>query len=128
MERQPTQENKSVFSSLSSQDIKLLVITFVATLTANLITVIFVGGAIALVRSDHNQIKTNLPLIILATIMLPVAIITVFTLYSRIRKAGNWNSFYDDTTKRTTISLFTGYIFVTIFLLLYWVGIASGIK
>jgi hypothetical protein len=127
-EIQPTRNNKSFFPAASTDDIKLLVITFVGTVAANLITVLIVGLAVIIAREHiFNTNHANgvgiaaLIFMTFSTIILPVLWL------SGLRRMRHRTDTPGPIVKMVMVSsvVMTG---IAILLILTWVGIASGIK
>jgi hypothetical protein len=141
MDDQPTENTedneKSVSSNLSSADIKLLVITFAGTIAANLVTVLFVGLAIALTHyirpTQGGTFEDALTAFLtLGAIVFPFAWLTVL---SRLRKRRNLYErrgedipYLDLFLRRTVIVSGIVAMGVLVMVVLTWVGIAAGIK
>jgi hypothetical protein len=141
MDDQPTEDKKTednkkpVFPSLSSDDIKLLVITFVGTVAANLITVVFVGIAIAiahLLRDKHATLSLYILTLIITIISIAAPVSTFIVARGKLRDK-LWPR---DTKYRTAqkiiewnfiISAIVLAVFALIFIL-FWIGLAAGIK
>lgn len=125
MDDQPTKDNnKSGSLAFTSDDIKLLVITFAGTVAANLITVLFVGLAIVLVHIGyaHHHPELFVLTLIALTIMATIGVVLLFRIFSYRRKRG----FHDYNPAKWLLA--APLVFGVILLLLFWVGVASGIK
>jgi len=126
MDDQPTENNKkSAPLTFTSEDTKLLVITFLGTVAANLVTVIFVGLAIAIahfLRPGHGGV----PYILLIAVTLAAVIYVPIGLRT-MRKATRIVGL-SVSTKRFAIGSVTIMILIASMFVLVWVGIAAGIK
>jgi hypothetical protein len=129
---QPTEDKednkKPILPSLTSEDIKLLVITFAGTVAANLVTVLFVGLAIAIAHS-FDLAGAPLGWIILVTFATVVSITTAVSLsviFSRERNTEQ--KFFTGRYKKfwTTLGVYSAV--AALMFVLMWIGIASGIK
>jgi hypothetical protein len=116
MDHEPTSHKKPVFPSFSSDDIKLLIITFAGTLAANILTVVFVGLALAIVHAFRFTPSLYriyfLAVATFVSIILPLFILTPITSESR----------------NIRIIVAAGAISMVLFCILLWVGLAAGIK
>jgi hypothetical protein len=133
MDDQPKEDDKKPVSvTLASDDFKLLVITFAGTVAANLVTVLFVGGAIVLVHSTKFPSKTkyfNLNIFLMLTTIVLISMATyLFRLYSQIRKSKYGKAFLASEGRNPLVLAAAFAVFLAILLLLFWVGIAAGIK
>lgn len=131
MDDQPTEDNEqSVFSNLSSQDIKLLVITFAGTLAANIVTVIFVGLALGTARHLDFASRPWLPLIIFPLAAIGFLAVTVldYVIYSRQRKSGRRPFYGFWVMKKIMKFLAIALIGFAIYIVLDFVGLLAGIK
>jgi hypothetical protein len=122
------QSNLFRFESWTSNDIKLLVITIVATTAANIITVVLVGVAIIIARSHHSlRTPRDYAWFFVGSIL--AAMICGVCIWGW-RQSGTSKA---DPLKIRAISwgirVFTAW-FGLIFLLyiLSWIGFAAGIK
>jgi hypothetical protein len=120
---------KAIFPSFSSDDIKLLVITFAGTVVANIVTVLFLGLAIA--TAHWSKIAhTALPLIPIIPVVIIASFIAAVSLLAPLWRQRNRQYKYIKGTRKKvvliTIAIATlGYGLI---LLLSLAGLAAGIK
>ena len=106
----------------SPEDMRLLVITFCATVLANLVTVLLVGLAIVLNRVNHSTLEGSL---LSTVVFLFVGAGSISMLIRRLRwdrKHGNISPRYMNYME-ITLAIIT----ITI-VALTWIGFAAGIK
>jgi len=86
-------QKKPTFQSWSPDDSKLLVITVAATVIANVVTVLFIGAAIALAHSFRPTRPTSWPYFILLA-MTAMATISVYMVVYSLRRSGSKRDAY----------------------------------
>ena len=129
-------QKRPILRSWSPDDGKLLVITFIATVAANLVTVLFVGLAIVLARGFHPKGHTFLSysVFIAATATTIVGVIVVVDTLRRIRHTQNVvsdvPSFRAALTASRVVMIVIGLFmaFMGSIFILTLVGIAAGIR
>lgn len=135
MDDQPTEDTednkKSILSNLSSQDIKLLVITFAGTVAANIVTVLLVALAIIVARSFHPVGTSPWPyVILLAETAMGVIAVQMVTYTLRRRRSGGERHIIPGY-KAIKGGLIIAGVFNACLLLIFvlaWIGFAAGIK
>jgi hypothetical protein len=134
MDNEPTEDNKTednkkpVSLTLTSEDIKLLVITFAGTVAGNVFTVAVVGLAIVTARF-FNVTRTPLTLTILVVITIcgiAMPVIVIVALSSQRRREELEG--LPGQPKKVFIAFSTFGTCFFLFSALIWVGIAAGIK
>jgi hypothetical protein len=118
-----TEDKKTVSLTFTSEDTKLLVVTFAGTVAANMVTVLFVGLAIAVAHrfnfSGGHSWSKAISLIVLT--MLSVWAFIVWWFVSKLKSSKR-------IMRRISFLVFVCLGGVVMFFWLVWVGLAAGIK
>jgi Na+/proline symporter len=137
MDDQSKEDNKKPASPISD-DSKLLMITFAATLGANIVTVVIVGLTIAIAHAVGPGLKHPASNATLTSAPFTICSIIMFLLLVVGQSCIGISMFSHQSDRKRKQYARIGWIamsvFLTVilgaglFLMLYWIGIAAGIK
>jgi hypothetical protein len=122
----PSSQAKPVPKQWSSADIRLLVITFLATTTANIVTVLFVGVAIALAHTWHPERHSAVPYVVLLGVT-AITVVPVCLFVGVLRTRDEGDDLFTRWIRRAVILLGFGMVGMALLFTLLWLGLAAGI-
>jgi uncharacterized membrane protein YqjE len=122
-------EKKAVSLTLTSEDIKLLVVTFAGTVAANLITVLLLGLAIIIGHSFHPTGRSFWPygILLAMTAMAVISVLAAISTWRRSRDVKETSFEYKAIRGALAVMGLSG-VFMLLLFMLAWIGIAAGIK